>query len=286
MKYLALLSLCFLLCRAVTSRPQYAATPVQLDASFAFVFDPTIPLAEDVDVVAIHDDFYGVPWTAFLSPSPNISDFPKSWLGRLNATLEAVIAWDRPVFLTMGMLSGRLRTCPSQNASDSPSGDPIVTAYSGCDSCFDFNTSTNPLAAELQRAYAMYAAFYVDALLSKSPRGLAGVNFSPEINLGQRLCPTEWWDGVVAYANGIYAVVRAELDKRGAGSVAVFPSFQMEVIMGLQTGPDQACVGQISAGQSGPSKALEQCISEGLAVLDPVKRDAFMVSTYPGNIIA
>ena len=162
----------------------------------------------------------------------------------------------------------------------------MVSAFSGCDSCFDFNTSSNPLAAEIQRAYALYAAFYVDALLSNSPRGLVGVNFSPELNLGQRLCPPEWWEGLTAYANGIYAVLRAQLDSHGATSVPVFPSLQLEVVMGLQTGPDQACVGQISGGETGPSQQLQKCIKDGLALLSAVERDAFMVSTYPGNIIA
>lgn len=55
--------------------------------------------------------------------------------------------------------------------------------------------------------------------------------------------------------------------------------------MGLQTGPDQACVG-MGGGGDAPSPALVQCITAGLQLVSPIKRDAFAVSTYPHTIMA
>lgn len=270
----------------VTPTTLFGSTPVQIDtarASYNFYFDPSIPLSQDSDYVTIHDDFYGLPWQAFTTNGA----LPLSWATRLNATLEMVIAWDKPVFLALEMLSGNLRTCPAQNASDAPDGTPQVAPFSGCTQCYDFNPATNPAAASLQKAFALYAAFYTSALLDHgSPKGLLGVNIGAELNLeGGRLCGEGWWEGVVAWHNGVYEVLRGFLDARNltAAAVPVFPSIQVEALMGVQDG--QACAGELAkaaaAGGAAPTPALTACIAQGVARVAPLRRDAFGVSTYP-----
>jgi hypothetical protein len=116
-------------------------------------------------VVALHDDYYGVPWSSFLTEN---TSFPISWLTRLNATLEAAITWNRPVYLAYEMLSGPFRTCPAQNATDGPNNTPVVDEFQPCTSCFDFSPVTNPFAADLQRAYALYVSFMVETYLNNN----------------------------------------------------------------------------------------------------------------------
>ena len=181
MSRLSTFTLFLLLCHAKFALPRtlFASTPVQIDTStldFFFHFDARIPLAQDVDVVALHDDYYGVPYSAFLDSGA----MPLSWLSRLNATLEAALAWNKPVYLALELLSGPLRTCPAQNASDGAGAAPLVTPFAGCTACHDFSL---PAAAPLQRAAALYAAFVVEAMLDRNIT-LVALNLAPEINLG------------------------------------------------------------------------------------------------------
>jgi len=107
---------------------------------------------------------------------------------------------------------------------------------------------------------------------------LVGVNLAAEINLGAgRQCGVLWWPGVVEFYNGVYSVVKGVLTKRAGSSVLVFPSIQLESLMGVQSG--QACASFLSGAS--PSPALLACISAGLKLVDPLMRDAFGISSYP-----
>jgi hypothetical protein len=269
----------------------FANTPVQINtddpSDFFIYFDPNVPLQTDSDVVAIHDDFFGVPWNAFMQPSPNISSMPISWLVRLNNTVNMIEAWNKPVYLALEMLTGPLRTCPAQNASDGGPTGAQVTGFAGCSQCYDFNPSTNPEASAVIDAYAYYATFYVEVVLSRLQAiglPLVAVNFAAELNLGQRLCGDAWWNSVIAFSNSVYSVLKTQLAQLNSAHTLVFPSVQLEAVLGLQTGPDQPCVGM--TGGTAPSPAIQQCIQDGLEVLAPVHRDAFAVSTYPHNAVA
>ena len=281
------------------------------------MFDPTVPLNEDVDVAALHDDYSGVPWSFFIANAsglptrllpdggieldaaavaagaeallralragggPAAPALPTSWLLRLNTTLAATRAWGLPAFGTLQMLTSPMRTCPAQNASDGPNGEALVTPFEGCTSCYDFSPATNPRAMSLVRAYALYAAFMAGAL--QGPTSLAAFNFAAEINLGARICPPAWFDGVTAMSNAVYGAVRAYLDGRGASATPIFPSIQLEVVLGVQTGPDMACAGLITNAPA-PPVALQACVQDGLALVAGLKRDAFGVSTYPSTV--
>lgn len=281
----ALGSVASLFCQAEAVK--IASTAVQLNSSnptdYFFDFSSAVPLTADVDVAAIHDDFYGVPWSFF---SGAAAELPISWAARLNATLAAVMAWDKPVFLSFQMLTGALRTCPAANASDGEAGSPVVSPFSGCSAagCYDFNVASNPAAGPVIAAFVRYAAFMTEAFATRSPRGLAAVNFAPEINLGARMCSPAWWNGTVAYANTVYAAVKDVLASVGQPLVPVFPSIQMDVVMGLQSSPNQPCIGL--QGSAEPPPAIAACIAEGLQLVAPLSRDWFAVSTYPHNQMA
>ena len=175
------------------------------------------------------------------------------------------------------MLSGPLRTCPAQNASDGPGAAPVVAPFQPCAGCYDFNPASNPAAAGLQRAFALYAAFVVEAFLDRNIT-LVGVNLAAEINLAAgRACGAEWFPAVTQFYNGVYRVIKSVLAQRGASGVPVFPSIQLETLMGVQAG--QPCAGLLSG--AAPPAALQKCISDGLAQVAALERDAFGVSTYP-----
>lgn len=260
----------------------FASTPVQVDWAhgYSFWFDPALPLGRDADVVALHDDYYGVPWAWLLSGGA--APPPVTWLSRLNASVAAAAAWGRPVFLSLQMLTGPLRTCPASNATDdggAPGAPGAVTPFAGCAQCWDFDPrGANPAAAPVQAAFSAYVAVTVQAF-AQGGVTLVGLNFAPEINLGARLCGDAWWAGVVAFSNGVYAAAKAALAGVGWAAVPAFPSIQLEVVLGLQTGPDQPCVGMV--GAPSPPPAVLACIDAGLAQVAPLAKDLFAVSTYP-----
>jgi hypothetical protein len=277
--------LVLILLRHTLSQPLFSSTPVQINTQtedYFFYFDSSIPLDTDVDIVALHDDYYGIPWSSFLNE--NIS-LPISWLTRLNSTLEAALSWNRPVYLAYEMLSGPYRTCPAQNATDGPNNTPVVTEFQPCTSCYDFSFITNPFASDLQKAYALYVSFMIEAYL-KNNITLVGINLAAEINLGAgRICSTDWFSNVVNFYNGVYTVIKNLLIKKGLVDIPVFPSIQLETLMGVQSG--QVCNGMLIS--ENPSAALIECITTGLKFVEPLKKDAFGISTYPpminGNFI-
>ena len=59
-------------------------------------------IAEDADVIAVHQEFYGIPWSAFETNTPP----PAEWAALMDR-LAAQAARDRkPVFLSVNMLNG------------------------------------------------------------------------------------------------------------------------------------------------------------------------------------
>ena len=178
---------------------------------------------------------------------------------------------NKTVFLSMQMTTGTLRSCPAANATDGPNNIPEVIPFTNCTRCYEWDYNINPAAADTIRAYMLYTLFLIE---SYNP---LYVNFAPEINLPQRLCPNQW-NGLVNASNHIYQAI-----KLLTPSVQkAFPSLQLEVIMGLQSGPDQPCKG-MGTGSPNPPPQLDTCINNGLALVNDLQRDAFAISTYPGN---
>lgn len=99
------------------------------------------------------------------------------------------------------------------------------------------------------------------------------------MNLPARLCPGQF-PGFVGAINAVYAVLHHFFP-----AMPAFPSFQLEAVMGLQSGPDQPYKG-MGGGTPAPSPALLACIDAGIALIANVSRDAFAVSTYPSTVSA
>src|SRR5688572_20088114 len=59
-------------------------------------------LATDVDVTAVHQDFYGVPWDAFLADA----EPPAAWVADIDAIAADAEAIGKPVFLSLSPTYG------------------------------------------------------------------------------------------------------------------------------------------------------------------------------------
>jgi len=126
-------------------RPYYGGGPLTLNTTtLQYDVDGSVPIDTDFDFATIDADSWGVPWDSFLYEQP----LPRSWEAKLNATIDAWRSWDRTLLLLLPMGDGdSKRTCPAQNATDGPTGLPVLSAVGGCSRCFDYNTTTNPVAS-------------------------------------------------------------------------------------------------------------------------------------------
>lgn len=132
-------------------------------------------------------DAYGVPWASFISQAP----LPAWWEDRLNRTVAAVAKWQLPVVLTLGMGSGPVRSCPAMNATDRGTENPLI-----CQSCFDYNVVTNPLASFFRQGYANFVLYMAARF---EPAVLA---YAIDLNRVAEGCP-EQWGSHVDFANQV-----------------------------------------------------------------------------------
>ena len=160
-------------------RPYYGGGPLLLNTTtLQYDVDASVQIAADFDLATIDADSWGVPWDAFIYEQP----LPRSWELKLNATVEAWRGWDRALLLLLPMGDNdSRRSCPSQNATDSPTGLPVLSPVGGCTRCFNYNTTTSPVAAFFRQGYvnyvlAMAAAFTLNAPSKNAP--LVGVAFA------------------------------------------------------------------------------------------------------------
>jgi hypothetical protein len=68
-------------------------------------------LATDVEVVAVHQEYYGVPWDAFAADAPP----PSGWAGRMSRIASSARAAGKQVFLSVSPLDGN-RSSPYEGA--------------------------------------------------------------------------------------------------------------------------------------------------------------------------
>lgn len=229
--------------------PQFALTGTQ------FLLTPRIglqvtpaELALDGDVVAIHQEFYGVPWAAFeqgVEP-------PSEWTRVLTTLRDAAVQAGKPIFLSINMLAGSRDTLAERTVIKNGT---VETEDGWAAHCYDFASA--PDAAEKRAAYLRY----VEAMVSLfSPRYL---NFAVEINLFLEKCPSAG-PGLVALANEAYQTAKA----RDPALIA-FPSFQIDHLYGHSTDfcPDQS--------------GRAACYQRGLAQIADLRRDRFAISSYP-----
>jgi hypothetical protein len=203
---------------------------------------------EDSDVVAIHQEFYGVPWDSFEQQSAP----PAQWVALMDRFARATTEARKPVFLSISMLNGLRESLAAKTLIED---GQVKSEDDWAARCYDFATA--PDGAAKKAAYLRYVAYMVDKLRP------AYLNIAIEVNLFFEKCP-----GAVA---GLIDVINAAYDAAKArdASLLVFPSIQIDHLYGYAT---DSCA---DAAQR------DACFDAAYAQLSGMKRDRFAMSTYP-----
>jgi hypothetical protein len=233
---------------------RFASTPVQ-----ARLGDPRLfgwrdfDLAADVDVVSLHQDFYGVPWETF---ADGVSP-PAAWVERMDEAVAQARVWGRPVYLSLALVGGDGRAYLSPRVVETPQG--VVTEAGWSARCFDF--AGDPDAERWRRAYLAYVRWMVRRF---DPDFLTqGI----EVNLFQSACdPTGpgAYDALVEVLNQAY-----DAAKEVKPWLPVFPSLQLDALLGS------------GAGATCPGGDATACLTANLERSAGLERDRFAISYYP-----
>jgi hypothetical protein len=231
-------------------RTQLAAGGVQLVISGPRLGLQITPadLATDADVIEIHQEFYGVPWDAFLAHTQP----PAAWVAIMDDIAAAARATGKPVFLSVSMLDGGRATLAGKVTIDN--GNVKVTEGWAAP-CYDFATATDRVA--IQQAYLDYMVWMIDEF---HPQWL---NYGIEINLFFEHCPAAT-AGLVTAANAAYSAAKAKQP-----DLIAFPSIQIDHLYGYADG---SC--------ADPSNK-DACFDTNYAQISGLHRDRFAISTYP-----
>ncbi len=205
-------------------------------------------LAQDADVIAIHQEFYGVPWDAFEANT----DPPPEWTQRMQALARSAKTAGRPVFLSITPLNGDRKTLAARTRIDNGA---IKTDDNWAAPCYDFASA--PDAAQKQRAYLRYLR---QMMAWFEPRWL---NLAVEINLFFEKCPSAA-PGLVELEQAAYDAAKAQ-DPR----IIAFPSIQIDHLYGYST---DSCA---------DPAMRDQCFKQALAQVQPLAGDRFAMSSYP-----
>jgi hypothetical protein len=200
-------------------------------------------VAVDADVVAIHEEFYGIPWDEFEANQPP----PDAWAAEMEELASIGRAQHKDVYLAL--LIGR------EWLADKTAivGGSIQRVPRWSARCYDFAAAADGAAKRM--AYARY----VDWMVRKfQPRW---VNVAVEVNTFLGNCPAAW-PGMVGAERAAYDAAKA-----AKPDAVVFASFQIDALMGYSGCPT--------------NKTQQQCYDDNYGQIANVKRDRFGVSTYP-----
>jgi hypothetical protein len=200
-------------------------------------------VATDADVVAVHEEFYGIPWDEFEANQPP----PDLWVAKMDELAALGPSRGKDVYLAL--LIGREWLADKTTVV----GGRIQRAARWSARCYDFATAAD--GAAKRAAYARYVAWMVERF---QPRW---VNVAVEMNAFLSACPGAW-PGMVAAERAAYDAAKA-----AKPDAIVFASFQIDALMGYSACP--------------APRTQPQCYDENYAQLADVKRDRFGVSTYP-----
>ncbi len=233
---------------------QLASGGVQLLVSgpaIGFQITPA-DLATDVDVVEVHQEYYGVPWDAFATKTAP----PPQWIAQMVQIAEATKAMNRPVFLSISMLNGERDSLASKTVIQN---ETVQSTDHWATRCYDFAAAAD--AVSMKAAYLAYVDYMVQTF---NPTYL---NVAIEVNLFFENCPTAT-AGLIDVANAAYDEAKLK-----NSSIIAFPSIQIDHLYGYAT----SCAG----GDAGTADR-ETCFEANYAVISPLKRDRFAMSSYPG----
>ncbi len=205
-------------------------------------------LSEDADVIEVHQEFYGLPWDAFL----NGTDPPQEWTSAMTAIAQSVAATGKNTFLSITMLNGGRNSLAARTTIVNGT---VQSTDHWAAQCYDFASA--PDGAAMKQAYLAYVGWMIDLF---APTYL---NIAIEVNLFFDQCPASA-AGVVDVSNSAYALAKTKNP-----ALVVFPSIQIDHLYGYDssTCPD--------AGQRAA------CFQNLYAQIAPLKRDRFAMSTYP-----
>jgi len=232
------------------ARPQLAVTGAQLLVSGPALGLQLTPadVVEDADVVAIHQEFYGIPWAAFEARSAP----PPEWVQRMDQLAALGRDQHKPVFLSISPLNGTRERLAATTRIENGS---VETDDATSAPCYDFRTAADGAAKR-----AAYLG-YVDYMVEKFDP--AYLTVAIEVNLFFEKCPSAT-AGVIDVINAAYAAVKAKRASR-----VVFPSFQIDHLYGYS---EDSC--------PDPSNRAA-CFDAQYAVLEGIERDRFAISSYP-----
>jgi len=236
-----------------------AAVPMQYlmgDWSIETVFDTT-GFAGRIDILSVHNDFFGLPWDEFADDGP----LPPAWLAVMEDIKAQVDELGVEVFLSVTALNGD-RTTLMDKASDN--GGRLEIDEDWIAGCFDFDNS--PDAARWRAAYKNYVRWMVDFF---EPQYL---NNMIEMNLYGAACPDQY-ASLIALANEVY-----EQEKDARPALVIFPSFVMSEYWGFDGG--QPC-----APLAGQPPTDHSCFAAALARDANIQRDRYGLSSYPSYYI-
>jgi hypothetical protein len=235
---------------AAPARPQLATGGVQLVVSGPDLGLQITPadVATDSDVIAIHQEFYGVPWDAFVTDTAP----PAAWVAKMDQLAGAARATGKPIFLSISMLNGGRDHLAARTVIDA--NGKVQSQDNWSARCYDFTTASDGPA--YREGYLRYAAWMVREF---SPRWL---NLAVEVNLFFENCPAAA-AGVIAVANAAYAQTKAS-----DASILAFPSIQIDHLYGY-------------AQDSCPGGDRAACFDQHYAQIAPLARDRFAMSSYP-----
>lgn len=222
-----------------------ASSAVQLDpVGGPGLSDPD--LAGDVDVIDVHQDFFGVPWDAFAAGA----EPPPAWAARMAEIAAAAHATGKDVFLALAPLDGdRAHLAPDAVASDA--GFTLVHDWKP--RCYDLATAAD--GAALRAGYARYVDYMVRLF---EPQW---TNVAIEVNLFHVNCAAAW-DGMVGLEREAHDAAR-----HAAPGAPAFPSIQLDALYGRVACP--------------ADRTADQCYEAEYAAIAGLARDRFAISTYP-----
>jgi hypothetical protein len=208
-------------------------------------------LATDVDVIEVHQEYYGVPWDSFAAGTPP----PSVWASQMQSIATTAQMTNRPIFLSISMLNGERDSLAAKTVIDN---GQVQTTDHWAAHCYDFSTAAD--AASVKAAYLAYVDYMIDLFKP------AYLNVAVEVNLFFENCPSVA-AGVIDVANAAYDEAKTK-----KSDVVAFPSIQIDHLYGYTS----ACAG----GDAGTADR-ETCFEANYSVISPLKRDRFAMSSYP-----
>ncbi|MDF1562284.1 MAG: hypothetical protein P1V51_04525 [Deltaproteobacteria bacterium] len=205
-------------------------------------------LSEDVDAVAIHQDFLGVPWNSF----GDGVELPGGWVQAIDEQVAS--AGEAPVFLSLALVGGEGRAY----LADAATTAGPVSEWSAL--CFDF--VRDPEGPRLRQAYIDYTLWMIERF---QPRWL---DLGMELNLYRESCDERTWESLVLAEDAIYRAVKVRHP-----DLVVFPSLVAETLHGL----DPACEDPAEVCFAAAAAAREA----NLTSLSGLKMDRLALVTYP-----